>query len=49
METFDADWLALREPADRRARDGTLAERPMEAFDAGRLGSSRIPAAPGRH
>ncbi len=24
METFDADWLALREPTDHRSRDGSL-------------------------
>ena len=32
METFDADWLTLREPADGRARDGSLPERLCDAW-----------------
>ncbi len=40
METFDADWLTLREPADRRARAGKLTERLGEAWR--RHGWSRV-------
>ena len=40
METFDADWLTLREPADRRARAGKLTERLGEAWR--RRGWSRV-------
>ena len=40
MEIFDAEWLALREAADRRARDGTLPERLSAAWR--RRGWSRV-------
>lgn len=40
MEIFDAEWLALREPADRRARDGKLPERLCAAWR--RRGWSRV-------
>ena len=40
METFDADWLTLREAADRRARDETLPERLCAAWR--RRGWSRV-------
>jgi SAM-dependent methyltransferase len=34
METFDADWLALREPVDRRSRAETLLSLLAEAWRA---------------
>ena len=40
METFEADWLALREPADRRARAAVLPERLSAAWR--RHGWSRV-------
>jgi hypothetical protein len=36
VETFSADWLALREPADHAARATTLVERAAEALQAHR-------------